>query len=618
MYSNYQAKINGREKKDLEASVNHSPIIKTAGGTDFNTGSQTNYMRNQEIAGVFYEIADILDAKGIKWEPIAYRKAARSLEALPEAIEDVYASGGKEKLMEIEGIGQSMANHIEEILKTGKLKKLDDLKAKIPPGVLQMMQIEGIGPKKAMILYQKLKIKNLNDLKKAIKDQRIRKIEGFGEKTEQNITANIQMYEKGHERTSIGVALPIAESIIEKLKALKEVDQAMVAGSARRGKETVGDVDILVASSKPAKVMDVFTTLSVVDRILGKGPTKSTVVLKNNLQVDVRIIKKEQWGAASQYFTGNVEHNVVLRRMAIDKGWKLSEYGLVDRKTNKMVAGKTEEEVYGKLGMQLVPPEIREDSGEIGLALKHQLPKLVELKDIRGDFHVHTKWSDGINQIEDMIAEAKQMGYQYIAITDHSKSDTIAHGMDEKRLEKYIEAVRTAAKKFSGIKVFAGSEVYIHADGHLDFSDDVLKKLDIVVASIHRAFKMPADKMTKRIVNMLENKNVDIFGHPSTRLINTRAPIDADWKHVFQIAADRGVVMEVNASPERLDLKDVHIRQALEAGCKIAINTDSHNKNQFRYMEFGVITARRGWAEAKNVVNTWPLKQLSKVFRKLK
>ena len=601
----------------IRKDVSILAVTKMAEYTNFNTGSQTNYMRNQEIASVFYEIADILDAKGIKWEPIAYRKAARSLEALPEAIEDVYASGGKEKLMEIEGIGESMANHIEEILKTGKLKKLDDLKAKIPPGVLQMMQIEGLGPKKAMILYQKLKIKNLNDLKKAIKDQKIRKIEGFGEKTEQNITANIQMYEKGHERTSIGNALPIAESIIEKLKALKEVDLIMPAGSTRRGKETVGDVDILVASNKPAKVMDIFTTLPVVERILGKGPTKSTVVLKNNLQVDVRIIKKETWGAASQYFTGNVEHNVVLRRMAIDKGWKLSEYGLVDRRTGKIVAGKTEEGVYSKLGMQFVPPEIRENSGEIELALKHRLPKLIELKDIRGDFHMHTRWSDGTSKVEEMIASAQKLGYEYIAITDHSKSDTIAHGMDEKRLEQYIAEVRKVAKKYPKIKVLVGSEVYVHQDGSLDFSDDILKKLDIVVASIHRAFKMPADKMTRRIVNMLENKNVDIFGHPSTRIVNVRAPVEAEWKHVFQVAADRGVVLEVDASPERLDLKDTHVREALKAGCKIAVNSDAHNTNQLRYMRFGIITARRGWATAKDIVNTWPLKQLSKVFRKI-
>ncbi|HLC59681.1 MAG TPA: helix-hairpin-helix domain-containing protein, partial [archaeon] len=352
-------------------------------------------MRNQEIASIFYEIADLLDAQGVKWEPIAYRKAARSLESLPEPIEDVYSSGGKENLMEIEGVGKAMADHIEEILKTGNLRKLDDLKAKIPEGVLQMMQIEGLGPKKAMILYKKLKIKSLSDLKKAIKEQKIRKLEGFGEKTEQNITANIEMYEKGHERISLGVALPIAESIVEKLKRLKEVENAMIGGSARRGRETVGDVDILVASDHPQKVMDIFTTLPIVHRVLGKGDTKSTVVLKNNLQVDVRIIPKENWGAASQYFTGSVEHNVVLRKIAIEKGWKLSEYGLVDRKTSKMVAGKTEEEVYEKLGMQWTPPEIRENSGEIELALKHKLPKLVELKDIKGDLHVHTKWSDG-------------------------------------------------------------------------------------------------------------------------------------------------------------------------------------------------------------------------------
>ena len=572
-------------------------------------------MRNQEIASIFYEIADLLDAQGVKWEPIAYRKAARSLESLPEPIEDVYSSGGKENLMEIEGVGKAMADHIEEILKTGNLRKLDDLKAKIPEGVLQMMQIEGLGPKKAMILYKKLKIKSLSDLKKAIKEQKIRKLEGFGEKTEQNITANIEMYEKGHERISLGVALPIAESIVEKLKRLKEVENAMIGGSARRGRETVGDVDILVASDHPQKVMDIFTTLPIVHRVLGKGDTKSTVVLKNNLQVDVRIIPKENWGAASQYFTGSVEHNVVLRKIAIEKGWKLSEYGLVDRKTSKMVAGKTEEEVYEKLGMQWTPPEIRENSGEIELALKHKLPKLVELKDIKGDLHVHTKWSDGTNSIEDMVSTAEKMGYEYVAITDHSKSDTIAHGMDEKRLEQYIEEVRKVAKKHPKIKVLVGSEVYIHQDGHLDFSDSVLKKLDIVVASIHRAFKMPADEMTKRIVDTMENKYVTVFGHLTTRLVNIRAPIEFDAKHVFKVAADRGIIMEVNGSPERLDLKDTFVREAINAGCKLAINSDAHDTNQLRYTRYGVITARRGWAEKKHIVNTLGHNELLKLIK---
>ncbi len=574
-------------------------------------------MRNQEIAAIFYKVADILDAQGVKWEPIAYRKAARSLESLPQPIEDVYAEGGKAKLMEIEGIGNAMSDHIEEILKTNKLKKLIELKKTIPEGVLQMMQIEGLGPKKAMILFKKLKIKSLPDLKKAIKDQKIRKLEGFGEKTEQNITANIEMYEKGHERVSLGNALPVAESIVEKLKKLKEVDQIMIGGSARRGKETVGDIDILVASNKPQKVMDEFTTMSSVERVLGKGPTKSTVVLKNNLQVDVRIIKKETWGGAAQYFTGNVEHNVVMRKIAIAKGWKLSEYGLVDNKTGRMVAGKSEEDVYNKLGLQMPPPEIRENSGEIELAKKHQLPKLVELRDIRGDLHTHTNWSDGTSSIENMISTAQKMGYEYIALTDHSKSDTVAHGMDEKRLEKYIEEVRKIAKHYPKIHVLVGSEVYIHQDGHLDYSDDVLKKLDIVVASIHRAFKMPKDLMTKRIINMLENKNVDIFGHPTTRIVNVRAPIEFDTKHVFQVAADRGVVMEVDGGPDRLDLKDTHIREAISEGCKISIDSDAHDTNQLRFMKYGVITARRGWATPKDIVNTWKFNDLAKVFRKL-
>jgi DNA polymerase (family 10) len=571
-------------------------------------------MRNQEIAAIFNEIADILDAKGVQWEPIAYRKAARSLESLPQPIEDIYAKGGKKALMEIEGIGKAMSYHIEEILKTNKLKKIQDLKAKIPKGVLQMMQIEGLGPKKAMILYKKLKVKSLKDLKKAIKDKKIRKLEGFGAKSEENITANVQMYEKGHERISLGAALPVAESIVEKLKKLKEVDKVMIGGSARRGRETVGDIDILVASNKPGKVMDVFTTLPIVERVLGKGPTKSTVVLRNNLQVDVRIIKKETWGGAAQYFTGNVGHNVVMRKIAIAKGWKLSEYGLINKKTGRMVASKTEKDVYGKLGLQLPPPEIRENSGEIELAKKHRLPKLVDMKDIRGDLHTHTRWSDGNSSIEDMISAAQKMGYEYIAITDHSKSDTIAHGMNEKRLEQYIAEVRKIARKYRKIHVFVGSEVYIHQDGSLDYADNVLKKLDIVVASIHRAFKMPRDKMTERITNMLENKNVDIFGHPTTRLVNVRAPIDFDTKHIFDVAADRGVVMEVDGGPERLDLKDTHVREAISAGCKISIDSDAHSTSQLSNMKYGVITARRGWATPKDVVNTYSFKDLKRIL----
>ncbi len=575
-------------------------------------------MKNQELAAIFYEIADILDAQGVKWEPIAYRKAGRSIESLPEAIEDVYAAGGRDALLKIAGVGQSIASSIEEFLKTGKMKKLEQLRAKIPSAVLQMMQIEGMGPKRAMILYKKLKIKSIQDLKKSIMRHKISKLAGFGQKSEQNLAENIKMYERGHERTLLGIALPIAREIVKKLKQLKEVEAAIPSGSVRRGKETVGDLDILVISKNASKVMNVFTTLPEVGRVLAKGPTKSTVVLKNNLQADVRVLEEKSFGAALQYFTGSVEHNVELRRIAIEKGYKLSEYGLFERKTNKLIAGKTEEEIYKKLGLRWVPPEIRENNGEIDASRKGRLPNLIELKDIKGDFHTHTRWSDGTHTIEDMVLASKQLGYQYVAITDHSKSDTIAHGMDVKRLQQYIEAVRAAAKKFHDIKVFAGAEVYMRPDGSLDYPDETLKKLDIVVASIHRNFKLPQDKMTKRIVAMFENKNVDIFGHPSARLIGTRAPIEADWQHVFQVAADRGVVLEVDGIPDRLDLKDTHVRRAIEAGCKLAITSDAHDKNQLRYTEFGVITARRGWAEPKHVVNTWPLKQLSKVFKRLK
>jgi len=575
-------------------------------------------MKNREAAALFYEIADLLEALGVEWEPAAYRKAARSIESLPEPIEDVYARGGTKALMEIAGVGKSIAANIEEYLKTGKVKKLADLSSKVPAGVTALMGLEGMGPKRAMLLYKKLKVRSIADLKKAVTAHRIAKLAGFGPKSEQNILANIEMFERGHERMLLGEALPLSRELTAQLKKVKEVRQIQVGGSIRRGKETIGDVDILVTSSKPVKVIDRFASLPEVSRVLAKGPTKATVVLKNNRQADVRVLPDREFGAALQYFTGGLEHNVALRRIAIEKGYKLNEYGLFNRKTNAFVAGKTEEEVYKKLGLRYIEPELRENSGEIEAARSGKLPKLITLNDIRGDFHIHTKWSDGSHTIEEMAAAAQALGYKYVCFSDHSKSQHIAHGMDEKRLEQYIEAVRAAARKFSGIRLLVGSEVDILSDGSLDYSDDLLKRLDLVIASVHIGFKQPEPVMTKRVLKALENRNVDIFGHPTGRIINGRPPINLNVSEVFKFAAERNVVLELDAMPDRLDLKDTHVREAIKAGCKIAINTDAHDVNQFRFMEYGVLTARRGWAEAKDVVNTYPYEKLKKVFRKLK
>jgi len=575
-------------------------------------------MRNSEIAALFYEMADILDVLGVEWEPAAYRKAARSIESLPEPVEDLYERGGVKALMELAGVGKSIAANMEEYLRTGRLKKLEEMRAKVPAAVTVLMGLEGVGPKRAMLLYKKLGVKSVADLKKAIAAHKIAKLAGFGVKSEENIAENIKMFERGHERMLLSEALPLSSELAARLRKLNEVKQLQVGGSIRRGKETIGDIDILVTSSKPEKVISAFTMLPEVSRVLAKGPTKATVVLKNNRQADVRVLPDREFGAALQYFTGGIEHNVALRRIAIEKGYKLSEYGLFNRKTNAFVAGKTEEEIYKKLGLRYIEPELRENAGELEAARKGNLPDLVKLGDILGDFHMHTKWSDGSHTIEEMANEAGRLGYKYVCITDHSKSQHIAHGLEEKRLEKYVEVVRAAARKFHDIKILVGAEVDILADGSLDYSDDILKRFDLVLASVHSGFKQPEAAMTKRVLRALENKHVDILSHPTARMIGVRNPINLNIGEVIRVAAQRGVVLEVDAAPQRLDLKDVHIREAIKAGCRIAIDTDAHDKNQLREMEYGVLTARRGWAEAKDVVNTYPYEKLKKVFRKLK
>jgi DNA polymerase (family 10) len=580
-------------------------------------------MMNFELAKLFYDLADILEAQGVQWKPAAYRKAARTIESLQEPIEDIYGEKGLKALEEMPGIGESIAEKIVEFIKTGKISAYEKEMKKLPSGFTEMMEIQSLGPKKAKILYQKLKIRSIKDLEKAIKEHKIAKLKGFGPKSEENILAGLEMRKKRKERMLLGEAVPTAEYIVNQLKKLNEIQHISPAGSLRRMKETIGDIDILVVpkDEKPAtikKIMNYFTTLPEVSRVLAKGETKSSVVLKNGIQADVRVLPDKIYGAALQYFTGNIDHNVKLRGIAIKKGFKLSEYGLFDRKTNRLVAGKTEEEIYKKLGLSYMEPELRENTGEIEAAQRGKLPKLVELKDIKGDLHIHTNWSDGSDTIEDMISAARDLNYKYVAFTDHSKSDTIAHGMDAKRLEKYIAAVRSSAKKFKDIKVLVGAEVYIHADGSLDYSDNILKKLDIVIASIHRNFKMPKEQMTSRILKALSNKYVSIFAHPTTRQIYRREPINFDKKKVFEFCAKNKIALEINAGPVRLDLGDSDIKGAISFGCKLIINTDAHNTNQLNYMRFGVAMARRGWAEAKDIVNTYQLEALPKIFNHLR
>ena len=573
---------------------------------------------NKEIAALLYEIADMLDILEVKWEPIAYRKAARALDSMPTEVSEVYKKGGIKALQEIPGVGATISSNIEEYLKTGKIGKLEKISKKIPEGLMNLMKLEGIGPRKAIFLYKKLKVRTVQELAAAAKTGKLRNLHGFGEKSEQNILQSVDMLKKSKERYLLGEALPIAKEIVEKLRKNQAVEQAEIAGSTRRGKETVGDLDILVISRKPAAVMEVFTTLSEVGRVLSKGPTKSTVVLKNGLQADLRVLPAESYGAALQYFTGNMDHNVELRTTAVSKGYKLSEYGLFDRKNGKQIAGKTEEEVYKTLGLRWIEPEMRENHGEIEASQAGKLPKIVRLENVRGDLHLHTNWSDGNHSIEEMALAAKALGYEYIAITDHSKSEYQAHGMSEERLLKYLKAIEEARKKIKGINILSGSEVDIKGDGSLDYPDNLLKKLDIVVGSVHSGFKAPEEKMTERVLTALETGLISILGHPTGRLITRRKPFDLDLRRVFAKAAELGVVLEIDSQPNRLDLKDDHVRLARELGCKFAVNTDSHDKNTLWYMELGVKTARRGWLEPKDVVNSYSFAELRKVSKRIK
>lgn len=562
-------------------------------------------MKNQEVAKLLNDIADILEIRGeMLFKIIAYRRAAQAIEAMSKDVEDVAAQG---KLEEIPGVGKGIAEKIEEYLDKGTLKYLDSIKRGLPPGIEKIVSLEGVGPKKAMLFYKKLKIKSVEDLEKAARDGRIRKIRGMGEKTEQNILKSIELAkQKKSGRMLLGYALDIAEEIIAELKKSKDVDKVNVAGSIRRGRETIGDIDILVTSPNPEKVLDYFTKIRYVYDVIGRGPTKASVHVKNGLQVDLRVLTPEEYGAALMYFTGSKEHNVELRRIAIAKRMKLSEYGLF--KGAKFICGKTEEEVYKALGLQYVEPEMRENRGEVELALRHNLPELLTQKDILGDLQMHTKWSDGTNTIEQMADACKALGYEYISITDHVGNLAIAGAIKGKQIDQQKKEI----DKVEGIQVLQGAEIDIRTDGTLDVDNETLKKFDVVLASLHSSLKGDG---TERILKAMENENVDIIAHPSGRLIGTRPGVELDMEKIIAKAKETGTVLEVNAQPSRLDLNDVQTKAAVEAGVKLSIGTDSHSVEELRYMRLGVTTARRGWAKKEDVINTMPLSKMMKFLK---
>ncbi|MCX6718177.1 MAG: DNA polymerase/3'-5' exonuclease PolX [Candidatus Staskawiczbacteria bacterium] len=574
-------------------------------------------MRNQELAKVFNDMARFLEADGVAFKPYAYQRAALSLEGLSEDVGDIYKKGGVKALLEIPGVGKAIADHIEEYLKTGKIKHYEDFKKKLPLKLDELVRVEGMGVKKAKILYQKLGVKNLKDLEKVANAHKVAPLFGFGEKTEKNILQGLEFLKRDKGRFPIGQILPTARNVLEKLKSLEEVDQISLAGSVRRRKETIGDVDILVVSKNPAKVMDFFVKLDGVEKVWGKGGTKASVRIREGFDMDLRVVKKESYGSALQYFTGNKDHNIITRKIAISKGLKLSEYGIF--KGKKQIAGETEEGVYKAIGLPYIEPELRENEGEIEAGLKNELPKIIGYKDIKGDLHCHTTASDGENSIEEMVKAAINMGYEYVGISDHTKSLGITHGLNEKQLlaqNKKIEQLNSKFKiRNSKFRILHGCEVNIMADGSLDIKDEVLEKLDYAIASVHSNMKMEKKEMTQRIVKAMQNKNVDIFGHPTGRLIGKRDEYQMDFDKILEVAKKTGTILEIDSAPERLDLNGFYIRRAKEAGIKMIINTDAHQKEQLNFMEYGIAQARRGWSEKEDIINTNSVEKLLKYFK---
>jgi len=569
-------------------------------------------MKNEEISHIFNDIADILEIKEENVFRIrAYRKAAETIEGLTE---DVALLAKKKDLSELPGIGKDLAGKILEYIKTGRMKAYEDLKKSIAKPVLEMMSIPGVGAKTAQILYSKLKIKSINDLKKKVSKGLIQKIFGFKDKKIANILRGIEFLKRSEGQTLLADAIQIADNIIKKLKRLPEVKVIKEAGSLRRMKETVRDIDILLISSKPKKVMDLFVKLPEVKEVLAHGTTKASVITKANIQVDVRVVEKENFGSALCYFTGSKSHNIKLRKMAKAKGLKISEYGVFKGKKEEKIASQDEKSIYGTLNMDYVPPEMREDKGEIELAKKHKLPKLITLDDIKGDLHVHTESSDGILSLEAIRDVGESRGYQYIIITDHSQSLKVAHGLSVKDLMKNVEKIHKMKSKKT--KLLSGSEVDILSDGKLDYPDSVLKELDFVIAAVHTGFKQPKDVITNRILKAMDNKYVNMIAHPTGRLIGVREPYPIDLEKVLKKAKECNVSMEINAFPERLDLDDLACHRARELGVSIGIGTDSHVREQFDNMRFGVSVARRGWLEKQDILNTLDLKNFLKKIKR--
>ena len=572
-------------------------------------------MKNSEIARVFQDMADLLELKEDNIFKIrAYRRAAQVIEHLPKEMAIMLEQG--EDFQEIPGVGKAIAEKSSELIRTGKLKVYEDLKAEFPEGITRLLEIPGIGPKTAHRLSNELKIASAEQLEQAIMEGKVAHLFRMGDKTAQNLLRQIQAMRRKDQRIPIGQALPIVEDVLNTLRVLPGVKNMTPAGSLRRFRETVGDIDIMGTADNPEMVINKFVALPLIKDVLAKGPTKASVILSPGIQADLRMVEHDSFGSLLQYFTGSKQHNITLRTRYQKQGLKLSEYGITDVAKDKLEKFATEEAFYRRLGMQYIPPEIREDQGEIELAEKEAIPRLVDLRDIKGDFHAHSKWSDGNNSIEEMVLAAKDEGYKYIAITDHSSGLGIAHGLTEERLKKQIEEIRSLNRRFKSFRILCGMEVDIRADGAIDMPDHILTELDVVVGAVHSSFNQNKERITSRIIKAIENPHVDIIAHPTSRLIGEREPTAVDMEAVFKAAAKHKKALEINAMPSRLDLRDIHIQRAREQGIMLAIGTDSHITGQLKLMRFGIGIARRGWCQPQHILNCMSVEKVLAFFKR--
>jgi DNA polymerase (family 10) len=566
-------------------------------------------VQNAEIAAMFDQAAELLEIRGEnQFRVRAYRRAARVIEGLPQSVRSMVSAGTD--LSELPGIGKDLAGKIADIVRTGHFDLLDTLKKKLPGQLGEIAALPGLGPKRVKLLYDKLKVRTLNDLRRVVKAGRLHRLKGFGPGIEKKLSSALEK-PRAEKRFKLSVAEAEAEALVG---FLRDGGRVVVAGSYRRRRDTVGDLDVLVTAKDGAAVGDKLIRYENVADILAHGPTRTTVVLRSGLQVDVRAVAEQSYGAALLYFTGSKAHNIALRGLANDHGWKLNEYGLFSGK--RRIAGATEEEVYKKLGLAFIPPELREDRGEVPLAKAGKLPRLVTLSDIRGDLHVHSDWTDGTTTIAVMAAGAQALGYEYIALTDHSQRVAMAHGLDPARLSRQIREIDRLNEKLKNLTILKGIEVDILKDGRLDLPDSSLSKLDVVVAAVHSHFDVSRQEQTDRIIRAMENRHLSVLAHPTGRLIGTRDAYDIDMDRVIAAARDAGCFLEINAEPERLDLNDIHAHAAKTMGVKLAISTDAHSVNAFQYMRFGIDQARRGWLTADDVINTRSLAALRKLLKR--